>query len=589
MVRGPGQTLQQRIARAAGHPGLWFALAAAALAYAAPPLSDHPDTVRDLLQARDCAETGRCVAGGPQASFGQLRGGALWPATLAALRWLGAPSEAVHALVIAADGAAVAVTAALAGAWPAALLTAALLVSTREHLVWSPALLPLIAALTAAAWRRADGDLRDRRWAALGAGLGVLADLHPVGGLFAAAALLWLPWAAPRPLRALIAAGAAALAVALLLAPEVQLANLRALGGRAPAWLALAAVATAASALLAQRRRVDCPQVQRCPARPWPALAAVATASAALAAAAATGLAPLQPRYFLAAWPELALALGAGWPMPAALAPLLAAAAAAVAGPASLGVGHPWPVVRQLAADLSGAGVGWPQHLYRLQGHGCRRLAAAVQVEVPAAPAQPSDAGTRSWQVLDLAADATPAGGGWRLGPAWRDGARTLHTWTRVTTPWLQAHRGEGCLVSDGGRTCEALRPGLLAHGTAPAAASETPWHLRTFPAAVRFAPGPRAAQVRFALDLEVSAPGRRHLRLAQLADRRCPWRIDGADATSAGMRAEVAADGQSAWLSSAAPGRGRLRVQRSWGPGCDDPSEWEFGPPCLFETEASP
>lgn len=576
-------------------PALWFFVAFALLAYAAPPLSDHPDTVRDLLQARDCVDGGHCIAGGAQASFGQLRSGAAWPATLAALRWVGAPTEAVHTLVLAANSAAVAVLAAVSGAWPAAILTAALLITTREHLIWSPALLPLVAALAAALWQRSSQNQQIRSWAMLGLLLGLQVDLHPLGGLYALTAMLMLPWTAPQPLRAAVASSLAALVVALALAPEVQLANLRALHQQS-SWL----LATGASALLgsgvaawryaskSQRLQDNCRPIDVPCA--WPISAAAVLGAAAVLLAASLGVGSVHPRYFLAALPAVSMGLGLGlaW-LPRSFAPVAAAATAFALGPASIGVGHPWSVVVQSARDLSQHGQGWPTHLYRVQGPGCRRLAAAVQLELPAVASPSAESLDLAWQIIDLDDLAVPSGPRWRHSATWQNGPRRVHTWSRTIRPWLQASSGRACLMSDGHRECQPLQPGVLPNGFAGLPRASIPWHLRTFPSAITLTPSNSPSQTTFELPLAITHPGHRRIALLQLPERRCPWRIAAARTSGIALAVTLAADGQSAEVATKNAGQATLLVSRSWGPGCDDSSEWEYGPPCMLETEIPP
>lgn len=586
------QPLWKHARAAADHPALWFLFAFALLAYAAPPLSDHPDTVRDLLQARDCVEGGHCIAGGAQASFGQLRSGASWPATLAALRWAGAPTEAVHSLVLAADSAAVAVLAAVSGVWPAALLTTALLMATREHLIWSPSLLPLVAALAVALWQRIRRNQQLHSWATLGLMLGLQVDIHPLGGIYVLATMLVLPWTAARPLHATAASATTALITAMALAPEVQIADLRALhqqGG----WL----LPTGASLLVGSgvaawwySHRGQGKSRAPAPRGPWPMSVAAVLGAGAVLLAASLGVGSLHPRYFLAALPAACMGLGvmvAG--LPRLAAPVIAAATALALGPPSIGIGHPWSVVAETARDLSLHRQGWPSHLYRVQGPGCRRLAAAVQLELPAVASPSAESLQLAWQFVDLVDPAVPEGPGWRPAVTWQNGPRHIRTWSRTTRTWLQAYAGHGCLISDGLRQCQPLQPGVLPSGFAALPQASIPWHLRTFPAAITLAPGSSPSQTTFEMPLAIALPGRRRIAIEQLPERRCPWRIEAVRSSGAALPVTLAGDRQSAEVTASSTGLATLLVSRSWGPGCDDSTEWEFGPPCLLETEVQP
>lgn len=575
-------------------PALWLVVAAALLVYAAPPLTDHSDTVRDLLAARDCADDGHCIAGGAQASFGHLRSGSLWPATLAALRAMGAPTQSVHWVVIGADAVTVGLAAALAGPLAASALLCGLLVFTREHLVWSPAWMPLIALLTASAWRTARSRGRLGDWAYFGLALAVQIDLHPVGLLFSGSALVLA-------LCTFKATGPALLTLAgivgavFALAPEIAWQNGAALYHRSPmAMVAAAAIALVAlaSGRLRAQSHFSTWLTSTWLASSWGLPASAATvAITGLVIANFLGIADLHPRYFLAGLPPLALLLahlpqGRAAAITAALAPLTLAAAL---GPAEIGIGHPWPVVRELAVAVARDQRSWPNHLYRTQAPGCRRLDSAVSVELPSK--SQGAMGNQSWQLLDLDPAATPSGAGWRPVASWNQGRRPMQTWLRPFDTWVRRTQGEVCLSSaTGSHTCQKLTPGLRPDqpiGAADDAASlaTTPKHLRTFPAAVALTPGLDPAQTTVRLAILPSPPGVRRLELLDVPGRRCPWTIQ----AILGIEATIAGDGFSATLSAHNHSTGSLELVRSWGPGCDDLTEWQFGPPCLWEQEADP
>lgn len=583
-------------------PVLALVVAAVLLAYTAPPLTDHPDTVRDLLAARDCADNGHCVAGGAQASFGHLRAGSLWTATLSAMRALGAPTEAAYWLVIGADALTVGLAAVLAGPLAAAALLGGLMLITREQLVWSPALMPLAAMLLASAWHTALGTQRHRDWALVGLAMAVQADLHPVGILFSGIALVLVGWTGKSAGRALATLIGAALAM-LALAPEVALLNLSALHHRAPLLVSAAVVLTCTGAAWShQRGRASNPDRAQVPIGVPDRFSAVVVPPFTLPAAAAMGaslclllasafeVADLHPRYFLALLPPLALILRQiplrRWELLApALAPL---AVAGLLGPAEIGVGHPWSVVQGLGQAIADDRQAWPSYLYRTQALGCRRLDGAVSVDLQAAAA--AEQGRGSWQVVDLERDATPIGAGWRLVASWHQGRRPMQTWLRSFEPWVLRTEGEVCLASASGpHACQRLVPGLrldqpTESASVAAALVATPWHLRTFPVAVALSPGRGPAQTTVKLAIRPTQPGRRTLRVVDLPERLCPWQIT----AILGVQANVAGDGLSATLTAQARSTGTVELTRSWGPGCDDLSEWQYGPPCLMEEEVA-
>ena len=122
------------------------------------------------------------------------------------------------------------------------------------------------------------------------------------------------------------------------------------------------------------------------------------------------------------------------------------------------------------------------------------------------------------------------------------------------------------------------------------AAASEPkapamPWHLRTFPASVSLSPPAAPSQAIVSLTLRADRPGRRTLQVLDLPARRCPWQIR----VVRGLPATISPEGNSATLTATAPATGSVELTRSWGPGCDDPTEWQYGPPCLLEKEGQP
>lgn len=287
----------------------------------------HPDTLRDLLFARDCVEGGRCHALGPQSGLAAVRHGTLW---LRAPEWaarLGADERALRAAVELWCALAVLLLALGArrhGAPPSAPLVA-LAAGVASHwltdhpLLWHPSAIPLFAALYVVLLADAARASTAASWVAAGAALGLLFDAHP--STFAllpcfalvACALSRRPWSG-----ALLGLIAAALANAL---PSPLLALSRVAAGDRRGALLLAVTLLAALAGLALRRRA---------ARCSPRLALTLTLAVHAAAIASLAVASGRDegRYLAATIPLVALGLACWSPPRRAATGVLATLAA---------------------------------------------------------------------------------------------------------------------------------------------------------------------------------------------------------------------------------------------------------------------
>ncbi|MBI5607537.1 MAG: hypothetical protein HY902_01500, partial [Deltaproteobacteria bacterium] len=443
-------------------PLLWFAVAAAIIGYCGMPLSDHPDTLRDLLAARDCIERGDCAAEGATTSFGNLHNGALWPFLLAMLRAAHLPTPTIWWLVLFSDALTVALVfvgvdhAAHKGLPPrqvtahsshlAALAALTLLVVERTpNTVWSPALAPWLAALVVAWWLRWRVDPPAAPWGplVLGVLLALLVDSHPANWPCAAAWLAALVVVESRPVAALAWSGAGLAAATALLAPATQWRNLAvvAAGIHDPLLVLLGGtlVAAAGRALPHSWRHQPA----------FAPLAAAFGAGAILIGGTVAFGRDLEVRYLTPALLTGCAALAAlPWPTLACRLPIagLAVGSALLAavrlGPGNISAGHSWPVVQQVAAALDGAGIRYPASAARIQGYGCQRLAAAAEVEATTGPWMATAPRPDGVQVLDLPSHLPAPAGWWLL-----ERRPASSTYWRTQRFWLDTGAGRACLL----------------------------------------------------------------------------------------------------------------------------------------------
>lgn len=565
---------------------LTFGLAAALLTWTASPLSDHPDTLRDWYAARDCAERGQCLLAGSATSFGGLQNGTLFPGALAGLVAAGLDLPAAWWSVVVATALAT-VGVWLAGEalrWRGAALGAAVAVALwaanlSTQTLWAPAFAPILGSV-AGLWglaRPARGSV-GVQWA-LGLGLagGLLIDCHPM------ATAAWAGWwlalglhgpVAARVLRLAIAAGAAT-GLGWAIAPVAVESNLRIAGQFAAAQpLVVLVAAAAAVGLTLLVRKVQDEVVAR--------LIVAATVPLAVAAGGriATGH-ELHPRYLAAAAPALAWWLASAWPW----SPRSAASAAVIVVGATTGIlgrgwvsnGHTWAQVTALAPIARDAGLRWPQIIGQVQSHGCRKVAAALGGALPSGPATAAAAGL-SLQIVDLPASLNP-GNGWSLLPA--ASVSGLRAWARIVPGWLHSDSGRVCVRADQlAQRCEPIQPGITwGPSGAPAVWPDAPLHTRAYPRLTSLAP-PDGMASETSVEVGLASPGgTRLLRVLDLPDRRCPWRL-----ADAGPCAVTAVKAGILHLQCSQRADGMLRFARNWGPGCDDNRQWAEGPPCLVE-----
>lgn len=565
-----------------------WGLALAALAWTAAPLSDHPDTLRDWYAGRDCAERGLCALAGSATSFQQLQNGTLFPNALAACAALGLDLPwAWWAVIAATAGACVAVwLAAQWLAWPGAGMAAGLVATLwatclHAQVLWAPAFAPVLGC-AAGLWALA-GPGRDGLgvgWS-MGLGLcgGLLIDCHPL------AAAAWAGWWLALAVRGavvastlrLAAAACTATATAWALAPVAfeDNAAIAVAAAQTNPLAALAAAAAGAALIVVLRRMANRDRAVLC-------AAAIVPLAAALAGHLATGH-ELHPRYLAAAAPALAWLLAAVWPWSRRLADAVAIGATGLIVLVGLGrgrvsEGHGWAQGSAAATIARANGLAWPAAIGQVQGFGCRKLAAALGGTLPWRDPAAEPPG-RALQVVDLPAATT-------LPPPWSElpaaAGSPLRTWAQVAPIWLHAGQGRICLRQQAtAERCEPMRPGIVwGPQGAPAVSRQAPLHARAYPRLTTLRP-PDGRASETAIELPFSSPGgARLLRILDLPDQRCPWRItDASGCTATAQSAQVVR------LSCTQATTGTLRVVRAWGDGCDATTQWTDGPPCLLEA----
>ncbi len=584
--------------RAAG-PLLWFTVAAVVIGYCGMPFSDHPDTLRDLLAARDCVERGDCAAEGATTSFANLHNGALWPFLLIMLRAAHLPSPTIWWLVLLADAVSItlvfiAVDRAARALDPAAqpaphsapvahvatLASLAFLVVERTpNTVWSPALSPWFACLISAWWLHWRLTPPAWPWGPLvfGALLGLLADSHPATWPCAAAWVFVAALVDSRPLATLGWLAAGILATTGLLAPQTQLRNLHLLSGAA----SVTAVAIAAVAALFAGRRWLASGLRNTAA--FGPLAAALGATALLATGTVAFGHRIEIRYLTPCLLTATIGLASlPWRtvprnLPVALVLVVFALGGALRlGPGNVSMGHSWTVVGQVVRALDSAGIRYPASTTRIQGFGCKRLAAAVEVDAPTHPWMPTVPSHAGIQVLDLPANAeTPAG--WSL----LERRVSSASWWRIQRLWLDTGKGRACLVGEQPRVCSEIRPGLwLAPDGTPAIRPGAPWHVRAMPESIAL-PTSATGSTTATIDLTITSdPGSsRTVVLLDSASAECPWTV----LRSNHPGAQISDDRRSVLLPGTATPT-TMTVAKTFNGRCSPLAAWGANPPCLLE-----
>lgn len=575
----------------------WVAVAALAVGWCGLPLSDHPDTLRDLLAARDCIQRGDCPAQGATASFGGLHNGALWPFVLAALRWVGAPTPAAWWLVLTADalcaGVLVSVVRWLRPDAPAlphlcgALSVIWLIAERIPNTVWSPSLVPLLCALVMAQWAVAPQDRPtpltwSLTWGAL---LALLVDAHPATW---PAVALWA-WVSAvtltRPLAALPWACLGFAVAAGLLGPETLVHNAVRLLPSSAAWLRIPiALFILGVSIVLGRRRTGPGRATR-PLWPWPLVGLGAAAVLLIGRSAHSH--PFELRYWTPASLALAVAIPLSLPrvpawLPArSLAMLATATAVGWSGQGAVSLGHAWPVVQASAALLQAQGLAWPATTTRVQGQACRRLAAAMQVDAPVSAWQPDPPTQVGIQVVDVQ-DGAPVPTGWRVVDR-RAGQQTL---LRPLPLWLDTAKASGCATTPGaaGPRCAAVQPGLWLSPTGhPSVRPGAPYHIRAMPEAIDLPLDPtQETTITFDITVHPNTTGPRRIHVLDQPNSRCPWRI----VALRGLQGRIAA-AQTAVDVAGAQAPGQLTVAKTLSSNCSPAWTWGASPPCFLELDA--
>ncbi len=359
----------------------------------------HPDTVRDMLYARDCVDARACHALGPPASFAGLTHGTSW---LRLLEFVGrrgfgpdGARTAVDLLATLAAGVVFLAARRRAATGLAALAGVAFVVTSAQAsgrpLLWNPSALSLPTAIFFALASSAAATGATATWVAAAAALAFSVDLHVASGAlippFVAALVAW----SHTPRRAIPLAVVSLLGTLALLS-HVTLARNLAVAGRH--WEFLLALALSIAVGAAARRRAlalaEGPRVAL----------ALTTLVVPFALALALASAPSRPfanRYLLPMLPGLALLVAIALDAfaarvaaitrrPAAQSPIAWALAAATIAVVLTRPGAPVPrgwqlgELRPLATHLDARGWRWPDLYVHLQGPGNWALLSGLGV-----------------------------------------------------------------------------------------------------------------------------------------------------------------------------------------------------------------
>jgi len=344
---------------------LFWTFAAAVLGLVTKPLQIHGDAIRDLIDARDCAEFGWCRTTGPHASLGAMQG-SLWPQLLAALWRLTQHNLLlIQGFVVLVQALAVALLAQRRGLAAGLLLLAALAPMPDRSILWQPSL--LILPLTFA-WLLSLQAERQQTWLSP-LWLAISCDLHLLSWVLLPVLVLIQPNRRALLHFLLIFAG-----TLLLLSPGSCALNFNWLhekGLVVP--LVLVLILTVISANFASKLRQNAQSKLALLLLPW--LVVV------LFAAKQHGELPL--RYVLPLLPGLCIAVALRLPRLSIASALLYLLFFAARPPHTHNPLPPLRAVQAQADELSHKHIGFSDVALRLQTPGCRDVAHALGAFLP--------------------------------------------------------------------------------------------------------------------------------------------------------------------------------------------------------------
>lgn len=522
---------------------LFWALAATVLGLLTDPLQIHGDAIRDLIDARDCAEFGWCRTAGPHASLGAMQG-SLWPQLLAALWTLTQHNLLlIQVFVVLIQGLAVAVLARQRGVAAGLLLLAALAPMPDRSILWQPSL--LILPLTFA-WLLSLQAARPQTWLSP-LWLAISCDLHLLSWVLLPILLLIQP-----NRRALLQFLLVFFATLLLLSPGSCALNFQWLhehGLIVPLGLALilAVIATNFAPNLRQNAQLKLALLLL----PW--------LTVVLFAAKQHRELPL--RYILPLLPGLCIAISLRLPRLSLVSALLCLLFFATRPPHTH---NPLPPLRTLQAkadELANKRIGFSDIAVRLQTPNCRDVAHALGAFLPAGQAS----GETPISLATLQ----------NLGP--EKGhlpALNLPEAPTSALQWAQAQMCEKTTANGSQFQCQKLQlPSDVVQGV-PSIAKRAFFRSHTLAT-----PVPYLAEVRLPVD---GQPADWIVQLLQ--PRQCPWQIVGLLGFGSQTRPSSADEFQ---LPANAPRQATLILQRF----VDQEACAQLdgrAPPCLRETSAA-
>ncbi len=519
---------------------LFWLLATAMLCLASEPLQIHGDAIRDLIDARDCAEFGWCRTTGPHASLGAMQG-SLWPQMLAALWTLTQHNLLfIQGFVVLAQALAVGVLAQQRGLAAGLLLLAALAPMPDRSILWQPSL--LILPLTFG-WLIFLRRPRPQAWI-LPIWLAIACDLHLLAWVLLPVLLLTLPHRRALLQFLLLFAG-----TLLLVSPGSCALNFQWLQEHRVlvplGLLLLAANITANSAdKLRQNKKLQLALLLA----PWLGVVLFA----------AHQHAELPLRYLLPVLPGLCIALAWRFPRVSSVSALLLLMFFMTRPPHTHNPLPPLRAVQAQAAELANKRIGFGAIALRVQATGCRDIAHALGAFLPAEPPRPDS----TFWLETLQIQGSDKG---------HPRAIELADPPTSALQWAQAQMCEKPTTQGSQFNCQKLQlPSELVRGR-PSISPRAFFRSHTLAT-----PLPYVAEVRLPVDRQPA-----DWIVQVLQPRQCPWQIVGLQGNGRQIAARTADELQ---VPAQAVRHGVLILQRFVDSQVCAEQDGR-APPCLFET----